>query len=175
MRRLRPVPSPLVSDLLPSLRTFHCFACGVDHPKGLGLRFREAGPDRVASTFTIGSDHVGIGTVIHGGIIATILDEAMAWCLYRHRYRPHVTATMEIRFRGVGPAGAPLEAVAAITEDRGRRLTVRAEITGADGVVAEATGLYVPAPAAVLDALPAEQRTELEALFADFRRRDGAG
>lgn len=162
-------------DLLPTLDTFHCFACSADHPKGLHLRFREAGSDRVASTFTIGTDHVGIGSVIHGGILATILDEAMAWCLYRHRYRPHVTATMEIRYRGVGEAGVPHEAEAAIVDDRGRRVTVQATITGPGGVVAEATGLYVPAPAPVVAALPPAQRTELESVFAEFRRRDGVG
>lgn len=160
---------------LPDLTTWNCFACGQDHPGGLRLRFTSPGRERVRSEFVVSTDHTGLGPVVHGGIVATILDEAMAWALYRWRYRPHVTASMTLRFRGVIEAGVPLVAEAAITEDRGRRRTVAAVIRSAgadDRPLAESTGVYVPAPDTALETLSADQRGELDAVFAAFRSLD---
>ncbi|MEX1208557.1 MAG: PaaI family thioesterase [Acidimicrobiia bacterium] len=163
-------------DLLPTLSTFNCFACSPTHPKGLHLRFRADGPGQVRSDVVLGSDYVGLGSVVHGGIVATVFDEAMAWVLYRYRYAPHLTATMEYRFRGTITADTPLVATAWIEEDRGSRIRVAATIAAAsdpDKILAEAKGLYVKAPAAVMDEVPEEQREELKQVFAAFRQADG--
>lgn len=161
---------------LPELTTWSCFACGQDHPKGLRLRFTAPAPDHIRSEFEIGPDHTGLGMVVHGGIVATVFDEAMVWTLYRWRYQPHVTATMAQRFRGVIEARRPLVAEAWISEDRGRRRIVEATIRAADApdrVLANATGVYVPVPAGGLDDLTDEQRAEMEGVFDHFRRLDG--
>lgn len=165
-----------MSDLLPDLRTWNCFACGQDHPKGLRLRFTAPEPDRIRTEFQVSTDHVGLGRIVHGGIVATIFDEAMVWSLYRWRYQPHVTARMEQRFRGVIEADTPLIAESWITEDRGRRRTVRAEINRADEpnrALATATGVYLPAAQSSLDVLSPVQRDELAAIFDRFRNLDG--
>jgi acyl-coenzyme A thioesterase PaaI-like protein len=162
-------------DLLPTLASFHCFACSPTHPKGLHLRFRSDGPGRVRSEVTLGEDYVGLGSVIHGGIVATVFDEAMAWVLYRHRYAAHLTATMELRFRGIIPAGTPLVVTAWIEDDRGTRVRVAASLAGAadpETVLAEAKGLYVKAPESVMDDVPAPQREELLEVFDRFRNTD---
>jgi len=165
-----------MSDLLPVLSTFHCFACSPTHPKGLHLRFRADGPDRITSDVTLGEDYVGLGDVVHGGIVATVFDEAMAWVLYRHRYAPHLTATMEVRFRGTITAGVPLVVSAWIEEDRGTRVRVAASIAAAadpEPSLAEAKGLYVKAPDAVLEDVPLDQKEELATVFDGFRAADG--
>ena len=166
-----------MSDLLPDLTSWNCFACGQDHPKGLGLRFTAPAPDRVRSEFRVSTDHVGLGKIVHGGIVATIFDEAMAWTLYRWRYEPHVTARMEQRFRGVVEAETPLVAEAWIAADRGRRRTVAAHIHPADEperILAEASGTYLPATTSALEVLSAAQKDELKALFDHFRTLDEA-
>lgn len=165
-----------MSEFLPDLRTWNCFACGQDHPKGLRLRFTAPEQDRIRSEFAISNDHVGLDGVVHGGIVATVFDEAMVWTLYRWRYAPHVTAKMEQRFRATIASGTPLVAEAWIAEDRGRRRMVEAHITDADGstILAAASGVYVPAAPAALEGVDNEQRRELEELFAEFRSRDGA-
>jgi len=165
-----------MSDLLPALSTFNCFACSPTHPRGLRLRFRSDGPDRVRSDVTLGEDFVGLGSVVHGGIVATVFDEAMAWVLYRHRYAPHLTATMEVRFRGTIGADTPLVVTAWIEEDRGSRVRVAAALAAAedpDRVLAEAKGLYVRAPESVLDVVPEAQKAELASVFEGFRMADG--
>ncbi len=166
-----------MSDLLPDLTSWNCFACGQNHPKGLRLQFTAPQPDRVRSDFRISTDHVGLGSIAHGGIVATIFDEAMAWTLYRWRYQPHVTAKMEQRFRAAVEADTPLVAEAWITEDRGRRRNVAAHIYPAgdsERILAEASGTYLPAPRSALEALPAAQQEELAVVFNHFRALDQA-
>ena len=115
--------------------------------------------------------------IVHGGIVATVFDEAMAWALYRWRYAPHVTARMEQRFRGVIEADTSLVAEAWIATDRGRRRTVEAHIHSADDpdrILAEASGTYLPAANSALQSLPEEQQQELTAVFDHFRALDEA-
>jgi acyl-coenzyme A thioesterase PaaI-like protein len=163
-----------MSEFLPDLRTWNCFACGQDHPKGLRLRFTAPAQDRIRSEFTISNDHVGLGGVVHGGIVATVFDEAMVWTLYRWRYAPHVTAKMEQRFRAAITSETPLVAEAWIAEDRGRRRMVEARITDAGGsaILAAASGVYVPAGPEALEDIDVEQRRELEEVFEFFRNAD---
>jgi acyl-coenzyme A thioesterase PaaI-like protein len=166
-----------MADFLPDLTTWNCFACGQSHEKGLRLRFTAPGPERIRSDFEISASHVGLGRIVHGGIVATVFDEAMVWTLYRWRYQPHVTARMEQRFRGVIEADVPLVVEAEITEDRGRRRKVEAALFGEDDPgkpLAEASGIYLPAAPAMLTDLPAEQVAELDAVLEAFREADGA-
>ncbi len=166
-----------MSDLLPDLTSWNCFACGQNHPKGLRLQFTAPEPDRVRSEFRISTDHVGLGSIAHGGIVATIFDEAMAWTLYRWRYQPHVTAKMEQRFRAAVESDTPLVAEAWIADDRGRRRNVAAHIYPAGDprrILAEASGTYLPASPSALEALPAVQQEELAAVFDHFRALDEA-
>jgi len=165
-----------MSELLPDLTSWNCFACGQDHPKGLRLTFTAPAPDRIRSEFRVSTDHVGLGAVVHGGIVATIFDEAMVWTLYRWRYQPHVTAKMEQRFRAAVEADTDLVAEAWIDSDRGRRRTVAAQIVAAADpatILAEASGTYLPLASNLLAGLPDHQVSELETVFAHFRALDG--
>ena len=55
----------------------NCFACGTSNPIGLKLKFDRKG-DEMFSKFCLDSRYEGYPEVIHGGIISTIMDEAMA-------------------------------------------------------------------------------------------------
>ncbi len=64
---------------LASVRDDHgCFGCGRLNLHGLRLRFVQEG-DGVRAPFTPRLVDEGYGGVVHGGIVATLLDEAMAW------------------------------------------------------------------------------------------------
>jgi acyl-coenzyme A thioesterase PaaI-like protein len=161
-----------MAEQLPTLSTWNCFACGQDHPKGLRLTFTAPAPDRIRSDFAVSTDHVGLGDIVHGGIVATIFDEAMVWTLYRWRYQPHVTARMEQRFRATIRADTPLVAEAWIAADRGRRRIVEARITDGRTELATASGVYLPADPAAVAALPSAQIQELKAVFEHYRALD---
>src|SRR5688500_12117637 len=74
-----------------------CFGCGDENPIGLRLRFAPVG-DGVRASFIPGPEHQGFDNVIHGGIISTVLDEAMAWATARAGFWA-VTGEMQVRFR----------------------------------------------------------------------------
>jgi uncharacterized protein (TIGR00369 family) len=106
----------------------------------------------------------GFPGAMHGGILATILDEVMAWAIYAAGSWA-VTAKMEIRYRDPGPLEGTLHGVGEVTRDRGGK-TFEAEgrILGDDGrTIAEATGLFMR--------VPVEKMRELEA----FARAYAAG
>lgn len=116
-----------------------CFVCGTDNPIGLKLRFARSGPG-VRAEFTPSELHVGYEGLVHGGILAALIDDAMAniWFV---RGEEAVTAKIEVRFRREARPGERLVVMAEPTGARGALMTARASVERPDGVViAEGTG-----------------------------------
>jgi acyl-coenzyme A thioesterase PaaI-like protein len=76
----------------------NCFGCGNANPTGLRLRFRPYGEDGVWANFTTTLNHEGYVGMTHGGIISTVMDEAMSWAV-THGGDLGVTARMSLTFR----------------------------------------------------------------------------
>lgn len=151
---------------------WNCFACGPNHPKGLRLTFVEDG-DVIRTEFSLGEDFTGTGGIIHGGIVTTVFDEAMAWCLLRFRQKLHFTTKLETRFRRPVRPDTDLVAEARIVQVRSRGLVeMAATLCAADDPgrkLAEASAVFIEAPADALDALPADQRAEMERFLDGYR------
>lgn len=65
---------------LPNSARHNCFGCSPKNEKGLHMEFSvNKAFDVVVSWFTVPPDYCGWGTLVHGGIISTMLDEAMGW------------------------------------------------------------------------------------------------
>src|SRR2546425_9541575 len=60
--------------------TKSCFVCGLNNPLGLKLDFETDG-QIVRARFVPRPEHVGFRATIHGGLISTLLDEAMGWAV----------------------------------------------------------------------------------------------
>ena len=117
----------------------YCFACGPKNPIGLHLDFRFEGGDYVAD-FTPQRHHQGFVGIVHGGIQAALLDEAMARLVWAEGIEA-VTAQMECRFKKPVLTGHPLRVAGRIDSQRGRVVLTSAELRGADGdVLASAKG-----------------------------------
>jgi uncharacterized protein (TIGR00369 family) len=130
-------------QVLPHTRS--CFVCGESNPVGLRLRFETDGRV-VRARFTPRREHVGFKQVIHGGILATLLDEIMVWaCAVRTR-RFAFCAELNLRFVHPARPGEELLAAAELTADRrGKLFEAKAELrTPAGRAVASATGKYLP-------------------------------
>jgi uncharacterized protein (TIGR00369 family) len=128
----------------------HCFGCGRLNLHGLQLRFFANDDDNgVWAPFTPTDAFEGYEGVVHGGIVCTILDEVMAWSLYREQTWA-VTGQLSTRFRKPVLVGVPVRAIGTILKDRGRVIEVRGEIRReADGqLLAEATGTFFRVPEA---------------------------
>lgn len=116
-----------------------CFACGQANPIGLRLRFADDG-EAIRAEFTPGPQYQGYEGVLHGGIIAAALDDAMA-NLFHRRGRETVTARLEIRYRRETPIGQRLIVTARTVSERGRMFTAEATLALPDGTcLAEARG-----------------------------------
>ncbi len=121
-----------------------CFACGQHNPIGLRLRFAEDG-DGIRAEFTPGPQYQGYKGVVHGGIVAAALDDAMA-NLFHMRGRETLTARLEVRFRREAPIGQRLVVSARMTGERGKIFTAEATLALSNGTpLADARGVFVRA------------------------------
>jgi uncharacterized protein (TIGR00369 family) len=122
----------------------NCFACGDTNPIGMRLHI-ELGEGEATTTWTPGSDFVGWEDKVHGGLLATLLDEVMAWAPSSYDSWA-VTAEMQIRYRSPANPGETLTARGWVDQRRRRIYHVRGEVRGADGrMVAEAEGRFLGA------------------------------
>jgi len=122
----------------------NCFACGRENPIGMGLHI-ELGEGTARTTWTAGDDFVGWSDKVHGGIIATLLDEVMAWAPSSFDSWA-VTAEMRVRYRSPAMPGEEMVATGRVVERRRRIYEVSGEVLGADGrLIAEGSGRYLGA------------------------------
>ena len=120
-----------------------CFVCGKRNRDGLQLDFELIGEDRVRTEFTPPKRFQGWKDVVHGGIIATILDEIMVNAAYLRKIMA-VSAKFEIKLRKPAAVGEPLVFYGQILKQGAKTLDMKAWAEQEDGtVVAEATGLLV--------------------------------
>ncbi len=73
-----------------------CFACGSKNPIGLRLKFTLDKEDTLRTEFTPQKVHQGFKDIVHGGIIALILDEVMVNLLWKTGRRA-ISAQMEVK------------------------------------------------------------------------------
>ena len=117
-----------------------CFACGLANPVGLGLRFVEDG-DAVSAVFTPLPWHEGYEGVVHGGLVATLLDEAMAHALLARGIHG-VTARLTVRYIAPLPIGAAAVVRGRIQADRRRLVEAIAQVEAGGKPIASAEGLF---------------------------------
>jgi uncharacterized protein (TIGR00369 family) len=114
----------------------NCFVCGMENRVGLRLAFYETGPAEVTAVYTPAADYEGFPGVLHGGIIAALLDEVggRAAMIGNHTHFM-ATAKMEVRYRRPTPLGQPLTVVGRLRKHRGRLALASAELRLPDGTV----------------------------------------
>lgn len=116
-----------------------CFACGPGNPIGLKLKFAFEGGKYVAR-FTPRTEHQGYDNIAHGGIITTLLDEAMAKLVYTLDNLA-VTAELKVRFKKPALVGKELTVIGWIESEAHRIINCAAEIRNSNGeLIAEASG-----------------------------------
>jgi acyl-coenzyme A thioesterase PaaI-like protein len=161
---------PGMSDSFLTVRSDHaCFGCGDDNPIGLHLRFAPDG-DGVIASFIPGPEHQGFYDVVHGGIISSVLDEAMAWAV-AHAGVWAVTGEMRVRFRQPVKIGDLISVVARVSGTRDRMVTATAELRlGRDhALIATGFATFVRVEADVEAAWRARYLRDPEAVSADPR------
>ena len=121
-----------------------CFGCGGANDAGMKLTFVQDNVNRkVVGRFILGEAYQGGGGMAHGGIIATLLDEAMGKVC---RFREVRAVTAELMVQYLKPVKVDQEIVVEgfETEQRGRNLFLAGEIRNSAGeVLAKGTGRFV--------------------------------
>lgn len=119
-----------------------CFGCGPDNPDGMHLSF-QIEDDRVVGRFSLPVRFQGPPGHLHGGVIATILDEAMSKVNAKYGQRA-MTAHLDVRYRRPVPIDRQLVVEARRVRGEKRNLFNRATIHDENGtLLAEAQGRFV--------------------------------
>jgi acyl-coenzyme A thioesterase PaaI-like protein len=138
----------------------YCFGCGDLNPAGLKLEFRFEGNKAVAD-FLPQDKHQGYPGLMHGGVMAAALDEAMGWAMYALGVWA-VTGKMEVKYRQPLPLHQKATVSGEVIRNRGQWLEMRGEIRSEEGrLMAESYGLFMR--------LPEEKVRELEETYAEGR------
>lgn len=125
-----------------------CFICGLDNPIGLKMVFHEDHElQQVRAELDVPEIYRSYPGVVHGGIVATILDETAGRALIVRTGDPDAlfaTAKMEMRYRRATPTDTPLAAVGWVERMGESRARVKGELRLQDGtVLAECESLVV--------------------------------
>jgi acyl-coenzyme A thioesterase PaaI-like protein len=149
-----------VADWQPTSR--FCFVCGRENPVGLRVRWRNERPaDEIHGTVTVAEHFNGYPGVVHGGIVAALLDEAAGRTVLMDGAFDElmVTLKLEVVFRRPTPTATPLTVVGRLTRRSDHRAEARAELRLADGTVtARAAAVLARPPEAVSSRWEGERR-----------------
>jgi uncharacterized protein (TIGR00369 family) len=129
-----------------------CFVCGVENPFGLKIKFYESEPGQVIAETVVPEQFQGYPGVVHGGIVAAILDEVSGRSMIRGEPpRFMVTAKLEVRYRKPVPVGRRLLLEGRAKEDNGRVATVTGAIYDENHVLlAEVEAVLADIPKRIL-------------------------
>lgn len=126
-----------------------CFGCGVGNDEGMRMRFEDMGTESVCE-FAVADRYQSWQGIVHGGIVALMLDEAVGWAAW-HAGRPGVTGKLEVRLRLPLDIGERIRVTGRV--DRVRRSLVHASAfidRLKDGArVADATATLMATPTAI--------------------------
>lgn len=123
-----------------------CFGCGPESSIGLRMEFWQAADGTVVCLQTIPAEYEGPKGWVHGGILATLLDETMSRPVRALGLRA-VTRQMEIDYLRPVPSGAPIRLEGRITRSEGRKHFTEARLLNAEGqTLAQSKGLFLEIP-----------------------------
>lgn len=109
-----------------------CIVCGPDHPHGLRISFNASPDGAVSAEWTPTSEWEGFEGIIHGGIISTVMDEAMSKAVAATQSQA-LTGELRVRFRSHVESGKTYRIRGWITERKKRLLKTEAALTTPEG------------------------------------------
>jgi len=118
-----------------------CFACGAKNPIGLNMDF-DYSDNEVTIKFTPKKEHQGWNNIIHGGILSTLMDEAMAKLII-HNGDFAVTSRMDTRFLRPANVGEEITITAKIDRHEGKNFYASSKIVNSRRkILASCKGVY---------------------------------
>lgn len=134
-------------------RYTHCFVCGNLNPIGLDLEFTYTN-ESITTTFTPKPEHAGYKNRVHGGILATLIDESMGWSSIISRPVLCYAADLSVRYKLPAEVGEKLIITAELLEDKKRIFFAKGKIETEDGkILCTGEGKYMPLSTQEMDEL----------------------
>ncbi|TMC48400.1 MAG: PaaI family thioesterase [Chloroflexi bacterium] len=127
------------STLRPLVNNFgfasNCYICEPGNPEGLRIPFfLDSERGMVVATVTFGEGHSGAPTLVHGGLLAALCDEAVAWTAIAMARRFALTAETRISYLAPVPVGTEVRVTGRLIGAIGSQLWVLAEVRAGDTV-----------------------------------------
>jgi uncharacterized protein (TIGR00369 family) len=117
------------------LDSYNCFGCAPHNPLGLKLKF-ELIDEHVISYWIPEADYQGFYQILHGGIIATLVDEIAGWVVQVLCKTAGVTSEMQVKYlKPVYTNKGPLRLEAHIQEMKGRFAEIEVNLFDVDNVL----------------------------------------
>lgn len=115
----------------------NCFVCGRRNPRGLYMVFYDDGENEVFSEYTVGEDYQGYPGIVHGGVVASMLDEVVARvAMIGDPHHFMLSVKLQVKYRHAVPTSTPLKVVGRIVKLRGRLGRAVGQVLLPDGQVA---------------------------------------
>ncbi len=139
----------------------NCFLCGLQNDSGLKMSWYEDHEHcRVCSTVTIPEQFNGYPGVVHGGIVAAVLDETAGRAIMLNSDLGNlmVTLKLEVSYRRPTPTNTPLTVTGWVLKQGRKRARVAGQIQLPDGTVtAECQAVVVRPPKEMTQGWEAER------------------
>jgi uncharacterized protein (TIGR00369 family) len=114
-----------------------CFVCGRSNPVGLYMQFFDDGELEVTSDYTVPAHYQGYPGIVHGGVVAAMLDEVVARvAMIGDPHHFMMSVRLQILYRQPVPVETPLRVVGRILRLRGRLGKAEGRILLPDGTLA---------------------------------------
>jgi uncharacterized protein (TIGR00369 family) len=115
----------------------NCFLCGRENPIGLKMNwYNDRDNQQIIGEVTVPEQFNGFPGVVHGGIVAAILDEtAGRVVLINNPDNLMVTMKLEVVYRQPTPTNTPLKAIGRVLRETPRRAVAEAELVKPDGII----------------------------------------
>ena len=131
-----------IKDLNRQPNSHYCFICGRQNPRGLHMTFYDNGENEVYADYTVAPDYQSYPGIVHGGIVAAMLDEVIGRvALIDDHHHLMMTVKLEIKYRHPVPLQRPLQIVGRIVRLRGRLGKAVGEVILPDGKIAAEAAL----------------------------------
>ena len=109
-----------------------CFACGQDNCHGLRIRYQREESGEITAAWTPTPACEGFRGIVHGGVVTTVLDEAMSKAVAATGCEA-LTAELRVRFRRHVASGGAFRIRGWIVKRSGRIVETEASLTALDG------------------------------------------
>lgn len=109
-----------------------CFVCGQENSRGLRIRFEQQDGGEMCANWLPSPEWEGFAGIVHGGVVSTVLDEAMSKAVAATRTEA-LTAELRVRFRHHVASGEIFVIRGWIVKRTRRLIETEASLTAPDG------------------------------------------